>query len=293
MTEQSAPDSLLDRLRSVWIVPPKGETDADHTEITMHSEESDIPTDQPSRTDDTPIDLSPSTWRTDSRPRTPPIAKSGDTNGHTAVEWEAIRDGTAGTGDELANPAAYLNRELSELSFQWRVLYEALDDENPPLERLKFLAILTKNMDEFFMKRIGGLKQQIDAEVTDETVDGRTPHEQWGEALDFARPIFETQSRCYHEAVKPVENETLQDELDRILDSLLGDNRKRWEMDATGRYVQQRPGDGPQQIAHEQLMQRARQAVPDTPTEYETAEPDQRETAVDLDDVYLEEPFDQ
>ncbi|MFD1640844.1 polyphosphate kinase 1 [Halohasta litorea] len=169
----------------------------------MHSEESDIPTDQPSKTDDSPIDLSPSTWRTDSRPRTPPIAKSGDTNGHTAVEWEAIRDGTAGTGDELANPAAYLNRELSELSFQWRVLYEALDDENPPLERLKFLAILTKNMDEFFMKRIGGLKQQIDAEVTDETVDGRAPHEQWGEALEFARPIFETQSRCYHEAVKP------------------------------------------------------------------------------------------
>jgi len=203
MTEESAPNSLLDQLRSLWTVPPKREPDADHTEITKHSEERDMPTDQPSRTDDTPVDLSPSTWRTDSPPRTPPIAKSGDTNGHTAVEWEAIRDGTAGTGDELANPAAYLNRELSELSFQWRVLYEALDDENPPLERLKFLAILTKNMDEFFMKRIGGLKQQIDAEVTDETVDGRTPHEQWTEALAFARPIFETQSRCYHEAVKP------------------------------------------------------------------------------------------
>jgi polyphosphate kinase len=155
--------------------------------------------------DDTssPFDLSPLSWRTNSQPRTPPIAKSGETNGHTALEWESIRDGTDQRGDELSNPAGYLNRELSELSFQWRVLYEALDDENPPLERLKFLAILTKNMDEFFMKRIGGLKQQIDAEVTDETVDGRTPHEQWEEALDFARPIFETQSRCYHEAIKP------------------------------------------------------------------------------------------
>jgi polyphosphate kinase len=217
MTGPSKPEGLLGQVRSLLLPALVENTDVDTettemtpTDDTERGTDDQTPSDNGTRaggdsTVDTtaPVDLSPSTWRTDSRPRTPPIAKSGETNGHTALEWEAIRDGTAGTGDELSNPAAYLNRELSELSFQWRVLYEALDDENPPLERLKFLAILTKNMDEYFMKRIGGLKQQIDAEVTDETVDGRTPHEQWTEALDFARPIFETQSRCYHEAVKP------------------------------------------------------------------------------------------
>nr|WP_253737725.1 polyphosphate kinase 1 [Halohasta salina] len=159
---------------------------------------------QPAGSDDTvPVDLSPSAWATDSPPRTPPIAVDSATDDQAGTDWSTLCADDEQDETDLSNPVAYLNRELSELSFQWRVLYEALDDRNPPLERLKFLAILTKNMDEFFMKRIGGLKQQIDAEVTDRTVDGRTPTEQWEAALEFARPIFETQSRCYHEAVRP------------------------------------------------------------------------------------------
>jgi len=150
------------------------------------------------------VDISPSTWSTDSPPRTPPIATlSSATTDESVPDWSTLKIDTGEDGDELSHSIAYFNRELSELSFQWRVLYEALDDRNPPLERLKFLAILTKNMDEFFMKRIGGLKQQIAADVTERTVDGRTPAEQWQEALEFARPIFETQSQCYHEAVRP------------------------------------------------------------------------------------------
>jgi len=154
-------------------------------------------------TDPTPVDLSPSSWATDGPPRTPPTALASSTDDQLDADWSTLCADAGVDPDDLSNPIAYLNRELSELSFQWRVLYEALDDRNPPLERLKFLALLTKNMDEFFMKRIGGLKQQIDAEVTDRTVDGRTPTDQWEAALEFARPIFETQSRCYHEAVKP------------------------------------------------------------------------------------------
>lgn len=101
----------------------------------------------------------------------------------------------------------YLNREFSELSFQWRVLYEALDDRNPPLERLRFLSILTRNMDEFFMKRIGGLKQQLAADVAEPTVDGRTPKVQWEGALETAADIFETQSRCFTGDVRPLLSE--------------------------------------------------------------------------------------
>ncbi|SHH52201.1 polyphosphate kinase 1 [Halobaculum gomorrense] len=96
-----------------------------------------------------------------------------------------------------------LSRELSELAFQRRVLHEAEDDRNPVLHRLRFLGITTKNLDEFFMKRVGGLKQQIAAGVTETTPDGRTPREQWKAVLEHARDIFERQSRCYAESVDP------------------------------------------------------------------------------------------
>ena len=61
----------------------------------------------------------------------------------------------------LRAPEYYLNRELTWLSFNKRVLHEARDKRTPLLERLKFLAIASSNLDEFFMKRIGGLKQQV------------------------------------------------------------------------------------------------------------------------------------
>ena len=79
---------------------------------------------------------------------------------------------------DLDLPEYYLNRELTWLNFNFRVLHEAEDLRTPLLERLKFLAIVGSNLDEFFMKRIGGLKQQVEAGITGRTVDGRTPGEQ-------------------------------------------------------------------------------------------------------------------
>jgi polyphosphate kinase len=104
---------------------------------------------------------------------------------------------------DLADPAYYLNRELSELAFQRRVLHEALDDRTPLLEQLRFLAIVTRNLDEFFMKRVGGLKQQIDAGITERTADGRTPEQQWHQVLETARPLLERQASRYQEHVRP------------------------------------------------------------------------------------------
>ncbi|WP_435093346.1 polyphosphate kinase 1 [Halorubrum sp. N11] len=104
---------------------------------------------------------------------------------------------------DLTAPEYYLNRELSELAFQERVLREGMDERNPPLERLRFLAFFTKNTDEFFMKRVGGLKQQIDAGVTETTPDGRTPEAQWREVLDTARPLFREQSDYWETVLKP------------------------------------------------------------------------------------------
>ena len=67
---------------------------------------------------------------------------------------------------DLKNPLLYLNRELTWLDFNRRVLHEAQDPRTPLLERVKFLAIVSANLDEFFMKRIGGLKQQVGAGCT-------------------------------------------------------------------------------------------------------------------------------
>jgi polyphosphate kinase len=78
----------------------------------------------------------------------------------------------------LDDPSLYINRETSWLEFNDRVLEEALDERNPLLERLKFVAIYGTNLDEFFMIRIAGLMQQLAAEVHKRSDDGRTPEEQ-------------------------------------------------------------------------------------------------------------------
>ena len=104
---------------------------------------------------------------------------------------------------DLSDPKYYLNRELSELEFQSRVLHEAEDDRNPLLERVRFLAYFTKNIDEFFMKRVGGLKQQTEADITDRTVDGRTPEEQRREVLEKVRPMFRHQTEVWENELRP------------------------------------------------------------------------------------------
>lgn len=78
----------------------------------------------------------------------------------------------------LTHPKWYLNRELTWLSFNSRVLHEATDERNPLLERLKFVAIVSSNLDEFFMKRVGGLKLQVSARLRALTVDGMSPKQQ-------------------------------------------------------------------------------------------------------------------
>jgi polyphosphate kinase 1 len=90
---------------------------------------------------------------------------------HLAVEAPAVKV-------DLRHPSLYLNRELSWLEFNGRVLHEALDPRTPLLERVKFLAIFSNNLDEFFQIRVAGLKRQVAAGVSELTPDGLTPEEQ-------------------------------------------------------------------------------------------------------------------
>src|SRR5215510_2625224 len=89
------------------------------------------------------------------------------------------------TPTDLNAPELYLNRELTYLNFCWRVLHEAEDERVPLLERVKFVAIVASNIDEFFQKRIGGLKQQVGAQLHTVTPDGRTPQQQIVDGLEL------------------------------------------------------------------------------------------------------------
>ncbi len=112
----------------------------------------------------------------------------------------ASMDEMKGAGSEtvifdLDSPEWYLNRELTWLEFNRRVLHEAQDPRNPLLERVKFLAIMSSNLDEFFMKRLGGLKQQVGAGVHEHSADGRTPSEQIAVCHEMVRAMKTDQLR--------------------------------------------------------------------------------------------------
>ncbi len=97
----------------------------------------------------------------------------------------------------------FINRELSWLDFNARVLHEATDERTPLLERLRFLSIFTSNLDEFFMKRVGGLKRQIAANVTALTPDGMTASQQMQGIRRACFPMLIEQARIYRSAIVP------------------------------------------------------------------------------------------
>ena len=125
---------------------------------------------------------------------------------------------------DLSRPEYYLNRELTWLNFNFRVLHEAEDPRTPVLERLKFLAIVGSNLDEFFMKRIGGLKQQVEAGITERTVDGRTPGEQIEQCYTVVRKLEARQRKTGADILATLAAEGI-----RIADwSDLGRKQRKW-----------------------------------------------------------------
>ncbi|MEO1444681.1 MAG: polyphosphate kinase 1 [Cyanobacteria bacterium J06635_11] len=97
----------------------------------------------------------------------------------------------------------YLSRELSWLEFNRRVLHEALDERTPLLERLKFLAIFSSNLDEYFMVRVAATKQQIEADVTKRTPDGRTPTEHLKDISQRLAPMITQMHGYFQNELRP------------------------------------------------------------------------------------------
>ena len=100
-------------------------------------------------------------------------------------------------------PTHFLNRELSWLEFNQRVLDQALDVANPLLERLKFFTIVSSNLDEFFEVRVAGLKQQIESGRGDRSVDGLTPTEIFSAITRRVRKMVADQYACWRNDLQP------------------------------------------------------------------------------------------
>ena len=121
-----------------------------------------------------------------------------------------------------------LNRELSWLDFNHRVLELALDDRTPLLERVKFMAIFSSNLDEFVMKRIGGLRRQLDARISARSPDDRTPAEQIAMVREVVLAHQTEHAACFHDRIVPaladagielLDNDALTDEERRAIEN--------------------------------------------------------------------------
>src|SRR5687768_719683 len=101
------------------------------------------------------------------------------------------------------NASHFINRELSWLEFNQRVLDEAMDRKTPLLERVKFFCIFSSNLDEFFEVRVAGIKQQIESDIVSRSIDGLTATETFSLVTRRIRRMVEKQYQCWREQLLP------------------------------------------------------------------------------------------
>ena len=120
-----------------------------------------------------------------------------------ATPRNSIRMVTTEQRVNLSDPSLYVNRELSWLGFNERVLAQAKDGRHPLLDRVRFVAISETNLDEFFMIRVAGLQQQVASELPNPVPDGMTPEEQLLRIHDHTEEFFEERRRILNSELMP------------------------------------------------------------------------------------------
>jgi len=128
----------------------------------------------------------------------PGVRRKGGT---TRIRRRPSADSIAGQGSW--DPSRYINRELSWLEFNHRVLEEALNERHPLLERVKFLSIVSSNLDEFFMIRVAAIKEQILADVVEYSPDGRIPLQQLKAIHERVSVMLADMSSCFWDVIHP------------------------------------------------------------------------------------------
>ncbi len=121
---------------------------------------------------------------------------------HMLASQDESENGSSATS-ALDDPSLYINRELGWLAFNQRVLEEAQDASHPLLERVKFLSIFSNNLDEFFMIRVSGLRQQLESGILDVSADGMTPVEQLVAIRRTLEPMLAEHRRTWQEDLLP------------------------------------------------------------------------------------------
>ena len=109
----------------------------------------------------------------------------------------------AANDENFWDPKNYVNRELSWLDFNYRVLGEAKDKSTPLFDRLKFLSITASNLDEFFMVRVAGVMEQIYSKYTKPDDSGLTPQELMAQLSEKIHSFAEKQYSCLHRSILP------------------------------------------------------------------------------------------
>jgi polyphosphate kinase len=104
---------------------------------------------------------------------------------------------------DLNSPSLYINRELSLLEFQRRVIEEARDENNPLLERIKFLSIFGSNMDEFFMVRVSGIRKQVEANIMQASADGMTPRDELAAIRKLSQELLHDAQHYFQRKLLP------------------------------------------------------------------------------------------
>src|SRR2546430_15868643 len=126
--------------------------------------------------------------------------------------------------DRFGDPKNFINRELSWLEFNRRVLEEAQDQRQPLIERVKFLTIVSSNLDEFFEIRVAGIKQQIESETSDVGPDGLSPTETFNQIQRLAHELVAIQYELFNRLLPELEKNRIR--VRKV--SELGTRRAAW-----------------------------------------------------------------